>query len=360
MKCKLFFLLALFFVSATLNAQNYQLVWSDEFDGTSIDQTKWTFESGNNNGWGNNELEYYTNRSANAYLDNGCLVIKAIKESYGGKEYTSARMKTQDKYSVKYGKISARIKLPYGKGIWPAFWTLGNSIAFPGIGWPKCGEIDIMEMIGGDTYGDKTAYGTAHWDDGGHKSYGTSYRLPSGNFSDAFHVFDIIWDSQKIVWHVDDIEYCRLYINGAALSELQDAQFILLNVAVGGNWPGNPTSSTIFPQTMTVDYVRVYQIPTEVGSENPVPDKFSLDQNFPNPFNPSTKINFSIPQSEHVQLKIFDLMGREVAVLVDGYKNAGNYDVSFNTADSALPNGAYFYRLIAGETALTKKMLLLK
>jgi len=348
------------FITVSLNAQNYQLIWSDEFNGTFVDQSNWVFETGNNNGWGNNELEYYTNRIDNAYLDNGNLVIKALKENYGGNNYTSARIKTQGKFSVKYGKIEARIKLPYGKGIWPAFWTLGDAISFPSTGWPKCGEIDIMEMTGGGTYGDKTIYGTAHWDDNGHKQAGSSYRLSSGSYSDGFHVFDIVWDSQKIIWHMDGIQYYRIDLI-PTLSELQESQFILLNLAVGGNWPGNPDITTVFPQTMVVDYVRVYQVvPTGVKNTESLPENIYLEQNYPNPFNPNTQISYSLPRSEYVQLRVFDSIGREVATLVNGLKDAGKYKVNFNSENHPLPNGIYLYRLVAGGNTLTKKMVLLK
>ena len=348
-----------------LNAQSYKLIWSDEFDSTSVDLNKWTFEIGNNNnGWGNNELEYYTGRSNNAYLENGNLVIKALKESYGGKNYTSARIKTQGKFSCKYGKIVARMKLPYGKGIWPAFWMLGDAISF--VGWPKCGEIDIMEMVGGGVLGDKTVYGTAHWDnnnthaqypDGAHPQ---PYILPSGSFSDDFHTFDITWDSQKIIWHVDDKQYCALTLN-SSLSAFQETFFILLNMAVGGNWPGNPDTSTVFPQTLTVDYVRVYQLSSSVGKNNSeIPEKVSLEQNYPNPFNPETNINFSLPKADYVRLVVYDSLGRKVATLVDGMRAAGEHHVNFNSPELALSDGVYFYKLTTGNNSLTKKMLLLK
>lgn len=238
-------------------SQNYKPVWSDEFDGTSIDLTKWGFDTGGG-GWGNNELENYTNRPANAYIQNGCLVIKAIKESYGGMNYTSARLKTQGKFSFKYGKIEASMRLPYGKGIWPAFWMLGDNITT--VSWPKCGELDIMEMVGGGSAGDRTTYGTAHWDANGHKSYGLNYALPSGKFSDNFHVFSMIWDQQKITWQIDGKQFCAIDITPAELSAFQNNFFIILNLAVGGNWPGSPDVTTIFPQTMEVDYVRVYKM----------------------------------------------------------------------------------------------------
>ncbi|MGE5498191.1 MAG: family 16 glycosylhydrolase, partial [Syntrophothermus sp.] len=189
---KLLFVSLFLIPALSLNAQSWKLIWADEFDGTTVDQSKWVFEQGNNNGWGNQEREYYTNRSQNAYIDNGSLVIKAIKEIYNGYDYTSARMKTQGKFSVKYGKIEARMKLPYGQGIWPAFWMLGTNIS--SVGWPACGEIDIMELIGGSGTRDRTAYGTAHWDDGGHKQKGSSYSLTSGKFADDYHTFALEWD----------------------------------------------------------------------------------------------------------------------------------------------------------------------
>lgn len=356
---KVMVLIGLLVLSNLSNAQSYNLIWSDEFNGTSVDQNKWVFESGNNNGWGNNELEYYTNRTNNAYIDNGNLVIKAIKENYDKQNYTSARIKTQGKFSITYGKIEARIKLPYGKGIWPAFWMLGDAISF--VGWPKCGEIDIMEMTGGGSYGDKTVYGTAHWDNNNsHAQYGLSYRLPSGNLSDDFHILDITWDSQKIIWHIDSIQYCRLDLN-SSLSAFQKPFFILLNLAVGGRWPGYPDNTTVFPQTMTVDYVRVYQLASDVGEDNSqIPKEFSLSQNFPNPFNPSTVIGYQLPVSENVSLKVYDLFGKEVRTLVNEFQQAGGHNCEFRLENGELASGIYFYQLITGNKFETKKMVLLK
>jgi beta-glucanase (GH16 family) len=190
-------------------------------------------------------------------VENGILTITAREESVGGRDYTSARITTQNKFDFKYGRIEARIKLPYGQGIWPAFWMLGSN--FSSIGWPMCGEIDIMEMIGG-TDNDNTVYATLHWDnDGSNADYGLSYTLPSGIFADDYHIFAVEWDSQEIKAYMDDIEYFVADITPAELSEFQNNFFILLNVAVGGNWPGPPDGTTTFPQTMEVDYVRVYQ-----------------------------------------------------------------------------------------------------
>ncbi|MGE5811545.1 MAG: family 16 glycosylhydrolase, partial [Ignavibacteria bacterium] len=148
------------FNSVSVYPQNWQLVWSDEFDSTSINLSNWTHESGGN-GWGNNELQFYTNRDVNSYIDSGKLVIKAVAENYSGRSYTSARLKTQGKRFWQYGKVESRLKLPFGQGIWPAFWMLGENITYTG--WPACGEIDIMEMIGGSGR-ENTVHGTAHWD----------------------------------------------------------------------------------------------------------------------------------------------------------------------------------------------------
>jgi PKD repeat protein len=233
------------------------LIWSDEFDYSGLpDPSKWNMETGGG-GWGNNELQYYTDTENNAMVENGILTITAREESVGGRDYTSARITTQNKFDFKYGRIEARIKLPYGQGIWPAFWMLGAN--FSSVGWPTCGEIDIMEMVGG-TDKDNTVHATLHWDnDGANANYGLSYTLPSGIFADDYHIFAVEWDSQEIKAYMDDIEYFVADITPEQLSEFQNNFFILLNVAVGGNWPGSPDATTSFPQTMEVDYVRVYQ-----------------------------------------------------------------------------------------------------
>ncbi|MBE0654198.1 MAG: family 16 glycosylhydrolase, partial [Bacteroidales bacterium] len=251
-------LILLLFLPIRSNAQCYELVWSDEFDYTGFpDPALWTFEVGGG-GWGNNELQYYkSNDPDNSWVEDGKLTITAINESYGGRNYTSARIITRDKYSVQYGKIEARMKLPYGQGIWPAFWAMGQNIGETG--WPACGEIDIMEFVGGTTR-DNQIHGTAHWDNNGsHAQYGNSYRLPAGIFADTFHTFSVVWTPQYIRWYVDDIQYLALDIRSAGLSEFHQNFFILLNLAVGGNWPGVPDATTVFPQTYVIDYVRVYK-----------------------------------------------------------------------------------------------------
>jgi beta-glucanase (GH16 family) len=229
------------------------LVWRDEFEGTAVNAADWTFETGAG-GWGNQELQNYV--TTNATVADGFLTITAKKEGSG---YTSSRMKTAGKREFKYGRIDIRAQLPKGQGIWPALWMLGAS--FDDIGWPRCGEIDIMELVGG-TGRDKTVHGTPHWYDSPaqeHASYSGDYSLASGIFADEFHVFSIIWDANKIVWYVDDIKFHEIDITPANLSELREPYFLIFNVAVGGLWPGSPDGTTVFPQRMVVDYVRVFQ-----------------------------------------------------------------------------------------------------
>jgi beta-glucanase (GH16 family) len=234
------------------------LVWAEEFDYSGApNPQKWNIETGAG-GWGNNELQHYTNRVENAMVENGVLTITALEEDYSGSNYTSARITTQNKFDIKYGKIEARIRLPFGQGLWPAFWMLGANINT--VGWPACGEIDIMEMVGGEN-GDNTCHCTLHWDnDGEEASYGQSYTLPSGIFADDFHIFSVEWDSQEIRGYVDDIQYYTADITPSELSEFQQNFFIILNLTVGGDWPGPPNASTTFPQTMEVDYVRAYNL----------------------------------------------------------------------------------------------------
>lgn len=237
----------------------YTLVWQDEFSGSSLDLSTWNQEVGNGNGgWGNNELEYYTSSTKNTFLSNGNLVIEARKESLLGFNYSSGRMTTRAKKQFTFGRIDIRAKLPVGKGIWPALWTLGANIGE--VSWPACGEIDIMELIG--TYPSRV-YGTMHWKpvSGASINKGGSIDLPSGDFSKAFHVFSIIWEKDKISWLLDDNLYLTLTKAdvGDANYPFNAPHFFIFNVAVGGNWPGPPDANTKFPQRMFVDYIRVFQ-----------------------------------------------------------------------------------------------------
>ncbi len=229
------------------------LVWSDEFNGNSIDTSKWGYEIGTgSNGWGNNEQQYYTNRTDNAYVSGGALHIRAKRESYGGRNYTSARLNTNGKFTFTYGYVEARLALPSNQGIWPAFWMLGANIG--SVGWPSCGEIDIMEAINAEN---KT-YGTCHWNANGHAEYGK----PTSNFDiTQYHTYGLQWDNQYIRFFVDGNKFYEMYIanNTGDTDEFHRPFYLLLNVAVGGNWPGFSINDSAFPQEMKVDYVRVYQ-----------------------------------------------------------------------------------------------------
>jgi len=235
------------------------LVWSDEFSGNSLDQNAWNYEIGNGSGgWGNNELEYYTNSTKNAFVSNGNLIIEARKESIGGFNYSSARLTTQNKKSFTYGRVDMRAKLPKGKGVWPALWMLGSNIV--SAGWPASGEIDIMELLGQDP---SKAYGTLHYGASAatHSSKGSSYTLNGTSFYDQFHVFSMEWKQDEIKLYVDNVLYLTVTKTdlGSNPYPFNAPFFFIFNVAVGGNWPGNPDATTIFPQRMFVDYIRVFQ-----------------------------------------------------------------------------------------------------
>lgn len=253
--------------TGTAEAAPGPLTWSDEFNGPSgsaPDPSKWNFDIGGG-GWGNNERQYYTNSRSNSALDgNGNLVLTARRENpanynchYGRCEYTSARLLTSGKFTQAYGRFEARIKIPRGQGIWPAFWMLGNDIGTNP--WPNSGEIDIMENIGREP---STVHGTLHGPGySGEGGLTSSYTLPNGQrLSDAFHVFTVDWAPDSITWYIDGIQYARKTPADTRGNRwvFDHPFFMILNVAVGGYWPGYPDASTQFPQQMVIDYVRVY------------------------------------------------------------------------------------------------------
>jgi beta-glucanase (GH16 family) len=239
---------------------NWSLTWSDEFDleaGKALDDTRWGFDVGGN-GWGNGQLEYNSDRLDNASHDGeGNLAIVARREAFGENQYTSARIITRGRFEQAYGRFEARIQLPRGQGIWPAFWLLGGN--FGTVGWPQCGEIDIMEFRGQEPW--KIAgslHGPAY---SGATPVSKTYTLPgTGDFSDGFHVFRVDWNPQSISWFVDGYLFQSVALSSLPGEPVFDHPFfIILNVAVGGGYVGSPDGSTVFPQTMKVDYVRVYE-----------------------------------------------------------------------------------------------------
>jgi beta-glucanase (GH16 family) len=235
-----------------------QLVMQDEFDvdGTP-NSTIWGYDIGTgSNGWGNNELQYYTDRPENVTVQNGYLIITARKESYQGSSYTSARLLTKGKFEQAYGRFEARIRLPWGQGMWPAFWMLGADIDTNP--WPGAGEIDIMEFRGQEP---TVVLGTVHGPGySAGESISKSYTLPNDRFDTGFHVFGIEWTPNYINYYVDDVLYNQITpadVPGEWV--FNKPFFILINLAVGGTFVGSPNSETVFPQTMLVDYVRVYK-----------------------------------------------------------------------------------------------------
>jgi beta-glucanase (GH16 family) len=241
--------------AAAGTAPAWILDWSDEFEGTALDSSKWVAETGGH-GWGNNELQHYTSRAENVRVAGGILIIEARKERFDNREYTSARIKTAGLKERTYGRYEARMKLPKGQGIWPAFWMLGSDIGTAG--WPASGEIDIMENIGKEP---GMVHGTLHGPGySGADSFGRGSSLATGAFADDYHVFAVEWEPREIRWYRDGVLYHTArpeLVNGAWVFE--HSFFVLLNLAVGGNWPGNPDASSTYPQQMLVDYVRVYR-----------------------------------------------------------------------------------------------------
>lgn len=252
-----------------MDGMDWRLIWQDEFDGTQLDRTKWNLDIGYT-GESNAELEIYTDRQENLRLENSLLIIEARQEQYQGYRYTSARLNTQDLRSWTYGRVEARIKIPYGQGLWPAFWMLGDD--FLAFGWPECGEIDIMENIGKMP---ATVRGTLHGpgycrDDGIY----ADFTIAAGKFADDFHEFALDWEPGRLRWYVDGNEYHTLTPGDVPGKWVFDHPFFLiLNIAVGGFWPGYPDETTQFPQVMAVDYVRVY---TTDSSSTPPPQEIAF------------------------------------------------------------------------------------
>jgi beta-glucanase (GH16 family) len=239
-----------------LSYANMSLVWQDEFEGTSLNPSNWTYEIGTGqSGWGNNELQYYT--ANNTSFVEGHLVITAKRETLNGSQFTSSRIVTLGKQNFQYGRVDIRAALPRGQGIWPALWMLGSN--FSTVGWPASGEIDIMEMIGGSGR-ENTVHGTVHWENQGQRAnFGGFRTLPTSTFNGRFYVFSIIWDENSISWLINNSEFHRIDTTPAELDEFRNEFFFIFNLAVGGNWPGSPDATTTFPQNLIVDYIRVFQ-----------------------------------------------------------------------------------------------------
>lgn len=323
----------------SLKGQNYQLVWSDEFDSETLNTDNWNYDIGNgSSGWGNNELEYYTSRPENIKLENGKLIITALYESYNGFNYTSARINTKHKAYFGYGRIEMRAKLPKGRGTWPAFWLLPEYVTYGSVYWPDNGEIDIMEYVG---YQPSVVYGSVHTN----KNYaGNSItsQITYYGIENDFHTYAIEWTYDTIRYYVDT------YLYGSYKRLGRDWQywpfdqnfFILLNFAVGGNWGGaQGVDNTIFPQTFEIDYVRVYDLGYHVGVTNNNLNESDIKL-YPNPTTDYVDIQFKNNLSETFQVSVYDIQGRQV--IPQSY-----YQNSKGTVNlSKLNAGIYFLKVI--------------
>lgn len=254
-------MLVLAAIAAEPGLSGWQLIWQDEFNGSELDRSKWEFEV-NADGGGNNELQYYITN--NVRVSGGFLTIEAKRERYGKgrtvRQFTSSRIRTKGKGDWLYGRLDVRAKLPEGRGMWPAIWMLPTDERYGG--WPHSGEIDIMELLG---HRPKEVHGTLHYSDrkGDHAYTGTNHVLKAGTFAQDFHLFRLEWEPQEIRWYVDD-ELYETQNRWSSRTNRFPAPFdqrfhLIFNLAVGGNWPGNPDKTTLFPQSMVVDYVRVYR-----------------------------------------------------------------------------------------------------
>ena len=276
----------------------WELSWSDEFDGTSLDLNTWTHEFGAS-GWGNNELQNYTSHPGNLSVADGMLTISARQNSPGN--YTSARIITNNKVELKYGKIEGRIKVPTGQGIWPAFWMLGAN--FESVSWPDCGEIDIMEHVNNEPLTNSAI----HWQNGGH-----TYRTNSIPYErNVFHTYGAIWDESSITFTIDDIPFWTRTFTASdnSIPIFQRDFFFILNIAVGGNWPGNPDGTTVFPANMDVDYIRVYQPSALSVSSDLSKQEVKL---FPIPARDQLNVQFESADASRI-ITVYDITGKEIA-----------------------------------------------
>ena len=322
------------------------LVWADEFSGSALDATKWTPEIGNGVwGWGNNELEYYTSNPGNVDVIGGELIITAKEESFGGFDYTSARLITKNKADFTYGRFEAMIDLPTGQGIWPAFWLLSTDNVYGG--WPTSGEIDIMEMVGHNPF---EVHSTLHYGPepgSGHRYTGTGY-APGVNFSSGYHLYAVEWEENQLRWYVDSVQIYELNRRDLCPWDWPFDQdfFIIMNCAVGGLWPGAPNASTVFPQEMKVDYVRVYQnVP--VGIEDPIENSPRLSL-FPNPT--QSAIFLEAPGLSVATVKVLDAQGKELL-------KKERFNLMHELNVEQLPAGLYFIQATQGTKSFTGRFI---
>ena len=359
-------ILGLAFAVAGVHAQNWTLVWADEFDADTLNTDKWSYmigdgtEYGLPSGWGNEELQYY--REENVTVSDGNLHITAKKESFGGKGYTSGRIRSIEKGDWTYCRVEFQAKMPKGQGLWAAVWMLPTDETYGG--WAASGELDIMEYLGHET---QIVHGTLHfggtWPNNQYK--GAPYETSGWGFDREFHNFAMEWEEGEIRWYVDGILYQTQgqgdwNTSGAPFPAPFDQRFhLLINLAVGGNWPGSPDGSTVFPQELSLDYIRVYQDEgTGIGQgEYEAKNYFRLEQNHPNPFSDLTTISFRLPSAEHVLLELYDSTGRRIRTLADQTFEQGTHRLEMES--DGLTPGLYSYRMKTANGSSARQMLIL-
>lgn len=356
-------LLLIVFTPATF-AQNWQLVWSDEFDYEGApDPKKWDYEVGFIR---NNELQYYTkDRLENARVENGTLIIESRKETYKNANYTSASLHTYNSCQILYGRIEVCAKLPTGKGMWPAIWTLGTNIRQ--VGWPCCGEIDIMENVGFDPHRIHVNIHTEAYNHVKQTNKGAS--IVVNKPYENFHLYAIEWFEDRIDFYVDTRKIFTFKNDNAGLDTwpYEDYQYLIINAAIGGSWGGSQgIDNSIFPQKYYIDYVRIYQEDFKMGavnSENNEITHFHLLATYPNPFNATTTIQYELPQAMTTDLAIYNLMGEKINQLANMTQAPGQYRLQWNGTDqqgNLVGSGTYLVKLVVGNEVLTNKIMLLK
>ncbi len=336
-KIVLFYILFTMAFSPFVFSSYWKLMWQDEFNGSIL--SDWSFDVGYGNwGWGNDEWQYYT--EDNAIITDSTLIIRATLDGTVGKRdgsIKSAKLITQNNFSFTYGKIEARIKLPRGKGLWPAFWMLGTNITE--VGWPECGEIDIMENINGQS----TIHGTAHWgENGARRLYGCSVHNVD---TDDFNVYTVIWDKNFLRWKLNGVEYCSLDITPERFSAFHKSFYVILNLAVGGNWPGDPDETTPFPADMEIDYVRVYTLEGPTIGFSPQELRFTMDKGISNEVSSQT-LNITNLGGDTLDTinAIVDVDWLDIT-WIDNTGNSQSFEVSINQNADTLKYGSHIANL---------------
>lgn len=349
-----------FVLASTLCAQNWELVWGDEFDYKGLpNPDKWSYERGYVR---NNEKQFYTvERSENARVEDGMLVIESRKEKYKNMDYTSASVHTKDSYWIHYGRVEVRAKLPTGRGMWPAIWMLGVNI--DDVGWPECGELDIMENVG---YDPDRVHANVHCEKYNHtKGNGKGHSLTVSAPYENFHVYALEWSENRVDFYIDDQKHFTYRDEGTGWEAwpFDEPHYLIINAAIGGSWGGqHGIDDSIFPQKYYIDYVRVYAKSAKVNS-NQKPDETRLSNTYPNPFNPKTTIEYVLDRNMDVDIAVKDVLGRQVKSLVNGEYSAGRYDIVWNGRNDSgdpLPSGHYFVHLQSDVARDMRKIVLLQ